>query len=386
MYAQGLQMQIFKSKPEKAFNYPKKKKVGIFRYTIDTKKEHFIYEEADSIINYEFIFFYKELMNLNRNIKAYHLETFTKDSGIIYFADEAIKSFEIFIKTNSIKILHAQFINDAILYGGFMKNLNIPFLVNFRGYELSFPLVRLILPKIFPRITKIIAKSNFQKNELIKHGCAASKIEVIYGGIDLKNIPFFQRIICAEDIKIISAARFTEKKDFETTIRFFSKVKKKYHSARLTLIGEGKDEVNIKNLIKKLGLGSSVNLLDFMEHKNFIKELYSHHIFVLPSKTAQDGGMEGIPNVLKEAMASGMPVISTCHAGIPELIQDGKTGFLVGEKEPVGILKKFEWILRNKRKISEICSNARIGVENKFDVVKTAQKIESLYGQVLRKL
>lgn len=363
-----------------------KRKIGIFRYIVDTRKEHFIYEEIANLLKYKPIFFCTELIRINRNIEVYHLESLNKSAEIFYFTQDMIKSFEGFVKKKSIKIFYAQFIIDAILYFDFIKNLNLPFLVNFRGYELSVPLVRRILPKIFPRITKIITKSEFQRNKLITEGYDKAKIVTIYGGVNLDNIPFMYRNIKKNDIKIISAGRFVEKKDFETTIRFFSEVKRKYCSAKLTLIGAGVEETNIKNLIKKLDLSYSVKLLDFKEHKNFIKELYNHHIFVLPSKTAKNGDMEGIPNVLKEAMASGMPVISTYHAGIPELIQDGKTGFLVGEISPMGIFSKFEWILKNNKKISGICSNARISVEKKFNVVKNARELESLYDEVLRKL
>lgn len=377
-------MQI--SKLKNKFVYTKRrKKVGIFTYTMDTKKQYFIYEEADNLINYKLVFFYKKLMNLNKKIDAYCLETFINDSGIIYFTKEVIESFESLVKKNNIGIFHAQFITDAIIYYDFLKNLNLPLLVNFRAHELSVPFVRFILPKIFPKITKIITKSNFQRNELIKQDYDKSKIEVIYGGINLENIPFVGREFRDGDIKIISAGRFVEIKNFEATINFFFEVKKKYRSAKLTLIGCGEREENIRGLIVKLNLESSVQLLDFMDHHNFIKELYSHHIFILPSKTAKNGDMEGIPNVLKEAMASGMPVISTYHAGIPELIEDGKTGFLVAEGDCAGILKKFEWILRNKRKTLEICHNARAWILKKFDVKKNINKIESIYDEVLSK-
>ena len=267
----------------------------------------------------------------------------------------------------------------------FIQNSKLPFLVNFRGYELSLPWVQMILPKIFPRIARIITKSEFQRNLLISQGYDKTKIVTMYGGINLKNIPFIRRKINEEDIRIISAARFVEKKGFETTLNFFYEVRKKYCSAKLTLIGNGKEKEQIKALIQKLNLTHSVKVLDFMEHHSFIKELYDHHIFVLPSKTAKNGNREGIPNVIKEAMASGMPVISTYHAGIPELIEDGETGFLVDENDCNGIAKKFEWILKNNRKTFEICSNARMCVEKKFDSIKNTNKLELLYDKVLDK-
>lgn len=362
----------------------KKTKIGFLRYFIDTKHQNFIYEEADNLKRFEPIFFYKEVRCLNRPLKGFHLEQFKINSNIFYFPKETIQLFKNFIKKQNLKILHAQFLLDIGEFRSLINEVNLPLLANYRGYELSNLTVKSFLPSLFPRLAKIITKSKFQKDELVKLGYDRSKIEVIYGGVNCKRIPFRQRELRTKNTRILSAARFVEKKGFETTLNFFKEVLRQKHGAKLTLIGDGENEELVKATIKRLSLQDSVQLMSFMEHTDFIYQLYKHDIFVLPSKTSKNGDIEGIPNVLKEAMASGMPVISTYHSGIPELIEDKKSGFLVEEKDHRGMLNRFDWILKNRKRTIEICRNARSHVENEFDIEKSVSKLELLYDKILK--
>jgi len=92
-----------------------------------------------------------------------------------------------------------------------------------------------------------------------------------------------------------------------------------------------------------------IKIISWQTHEELIKILNNSHIFIAPSVTAENGDQEGIPNVLKEAMAMGLPVIGTRHAGITELIENGTSGFLVNERDMVGLEKCIEYLITHPK-------------------------------------
>ena len=136
-----------------------------------------------------------------------------------------------------------------------------------------------------------------------------------------------------ETVKIITVARLVEKKGLEYSIKAVAKVFKSYPNIEYYLVGDGELRPKLLQLIKFLGLGEKVKLLGWMDEEE-VRRLYQDtHIFILSSVTASDGDMEGQGLVLQEAQAMGLPVLSTLHNGIPDGVLDGKSGFLVPEKD-----------------------------------------------------
>ncbi|MEY8732736.1 glycosyltransferase [Peribacillus frigoritolerans] len=158
-------------------------------------------------------------------------------------------------------------------------------------------------------------------------------MHVLYGGIELDLFPYSNRTLpTVGEIRVLSVGRLVDKKGFVTLIKAFKRIYTKYPNARLHIIGAGEDEKKIKFTIAEYNLKDVVILRGAMDSKRVSDELKEAHIFCLASQTAKNGDIEGIPNALKEAMASGLPVVSTRHAGIPELIEHQRTGYLAPEK------------------------------------------------------
>ena len=108
------------------------------------------------------------------------------------------------------------------------------------------------------------------------------------------------------------------------------------------------------------------------------------HIFLLPSVTAINGDKEGIPNVLQEAQSMGMPVISTHHAGIPELILDGKSGFLVKERDVYSLSQRLTQLIENPTLWSAFGKTGRKYIEKKFNLQKQVELLEKIYKELIR--
>ncbi|TIU75982.1 MAG: colanic acid biosynthesis glycosyltransferase WcaL, partial [Mesorhizobium sp.] len=114
-----------------------------------------------------------------------------------------------------------------------------------------------------------------------------------------------------------------------------------------SVIGAGELLEQLKRLAAELGIAGRVDFLGPRPHAEVKQRLRDAHVFVLPSVSAHNGDLEGIPVALMEAMAAGLTVVSTYHSGIPELIEDGKTGFLAPERDVAALAGKLVWVADN---------------------------------------
>ncbi|WP_242664942.1 glycosyltransferase [Geobacillus zalihae] len=164
-------------------------------------------------------------------------------------------------------------------------------------------------------------------------------------------------------------------------MRAFWRVHAVHPRCRLRIIGSGKEEENIRRLVSELKLDPFVDLLGAMDAASIAREMERAHLFCLASETASDGDIEGIPNVLKEAMASGLPVVSTNHAGIPELIEHKRTGYLAPERDDLELANGLE----HPERIPSFTKKARKVIEQRFDITKQIKVQERLYDEFIKK-
>jgi colanic acid/amylovoran biosynthesis glycosyltransferase len=218
------------------------------------------------------------------------------------------------------------------------------------------------------------------KKILLGLGCDPKKIIVHHSGIDSNRFFFKKRTIPEKGtINILSAGRFVEKKGFMYSIIAVANLIRTYPHLRYTIIGDGQLKKKYLRLIHKLGMKGKIKLVNWFPHNEYIKILNRSHIFIVPSVTAQDNDQEGIPNVLKEAMAMGLFVIGTDHSGNSELIKHNSTGFLVPERNVVAIVNAVEHILNNSYQLSDMQLAARHIVEKEFDNEKVNDKLENIF-------
>ncbi|MCF7622713.1 MULTISPECIES: glycosyltransferase [Bacillaceae] len=208
-------------------------------------------------------------------------------------------------------------------------------------------------------------------------------MHVLYGGIELDLFPYSNRTLpTIGEIRVLSVGRLVDKKGFVTLIKAFKRIYTQYPNARLHIIGAGEDEKRIKSTIAEYNLKDVVILRGAMDSKQVSDELKKAHIFCLASQTAKNGDIEGIPNALKEAMASGLPVVSTRHAGIPELIEHQRTGYLAPEKNEMELAKGIQFFIENPDIWNDYTERARKVIEEKFDVNKQIIEQQRLYSLI----
>jgi colanic acid/amylovoran biosynthesis glycosyltransferase len=133
-------------------------------------------------------------------------------------------------------------------------------------------------------------------------------------------------------------------------------------------------------MIEKYNLTKKTKLMGYQPYSVFINEAYKHHIFLSPSITASDGDTEGgAPISIIEMMATGMPIVSTSHCDIPQIVIHEQTGLVADEHDIDGLVRNIVWWVEHSNRWEEIAQAGRKHVEDKFDVRIQSRKLESIY-------
>lgn len=259
--------------------------------------------------------------------------------------------------------------------------------VSFRGYDLTkfvFEYGPSFYKELFRAGDVFLPVCQDFAVKLQELGCPGKRIKVLFSGIDVRGFQYQERDFdFQKSIRLLSVGRLVEKKGMRYAILAVGELVKYYPNIEYTIIGKGPLESELKELVKTLNLNGRVRIIDGLVDEEMKNVYYRSHIFILPCVEAADHDQEGIPNVLKEAMATGMPVVSTRHSGIPELVQDGKSGFLVPEKDVEGLVNKCRELIENPQRCVEMGRTGRKFVEESFEISKLNQKLEEFYSQTL---
>lgn len=307
-----------------------------------------------------------------------------------YYNLNDIEDFGAFFKEQNVVAIHAHQGKHSLEILPLAVHYNIPLIVHFRGRDSSTQTYKRFRENVlrYKDLVKhgagYFAVCGFLAEELKKLGFPEKKIHVLYGGLDLNLYPFYERSLPKDgEIRILSVARLVEKKGFLTLLKAFQRIQDEFPRTTLHIIGKGKDEEKIRLFIEENQLTDRVFLRGSMDSQQISRELRDAHLFCLASETSQDGDVEGIPNALKEAMASGLPVVSTFHGGIPELLEHKKTGYLVPEKDDLKLAQGLKFFLDHPRVWERCTRSARQVIDDKFDLLKQIQVQQQLYRIVL---
>lgn len=217
----------------------------------------------------------------------------------------------------------------------------IPLVVHFHGFDASKKNVLIenqdSYKEMFQQAAGIIAVSNAMKDRLIQLGAPVERVYLNPYGVDPDRFQGAQPELSGR--KFVAVGRFVEKKAPYLTIMAFSKVLEEVPDAHLSMIGDGQLLGVCKDLANALGIQDSVTFHGSQSHGRVAEEMQSARAFIQHSIEASDGDCEGTPNSILEAGATGLPVVSTRHAGISDVVIEGETGLLVDEKDVNGMAK-----------------------------------------------
>uniref|UniRef100_UPI003AE4FE5E glycosyltransferase n=1 Tax=Paracoccus sp. T5 TaxID=3402161 RepID=UPI003AE4FE5E len=249
------------------------------------------------------------------------------------------------------------------------RQIRAPLITIFHGYDVGIPLKQGRLNQyddLFRRGELCLTVNDYFRERLCEAGADPAKTEVHRMGIDISSIPYCRSERSCTAIKFISVCRLTEKKGIEYSLRAFALLEGE-RDWSYTIIGDGPLLSELTALAHELGIAEKVTFLGSRAHGDVKEQLARADVFILPSITAKDGDLEGIPVALMEAMAAGLTVVSSYHSGIPELIESERTGLLAPEKDVFRLSQHIRHVIDHPDHCDLMARAARQTIEHDFN-------------------
>jgi colanic acid/amylovoran biosynthesis glycosyltransferase len=285
-------------------------------------------------------------------------------------------------------LIHCHFGYEALRFFDNLdqRNRRIPMLISFRGYDASLHLGRASYVK---KIAALLAKSNvyttfvcdFLRQNLLKRGIEVPRFIVLHSGTKLDL--FAPRPAKKKtEIRFIQISSFGYYKGHKYTVAAFKQFLEKNPGikARLQFTGEGPTLEETRKQVEIAGLEHLIDFLGWVDHRRAMELLSESDYFVQHSITDEFGSTEGIPNSIMEAMAMELPILSTWHAGIPELVEEGVNGYLVAEGDVSAFAEKMAELCKWPNRLPE----NREKIKRKFEFSVHMQTLTNFYRYILQ--
>lgn len=249
--------------------------------------------------------------------------------------------------------------------------LHAPLATIFHGRDVSYYVKRRgpgAYRALFQSGELMLPVSEYFGRRLIELGCPAERIRVQRMGVDLKRFQYRVRTHTAgEPIRILSVCRLVEKKGIEFGLRALARLPEHAPPIVWDILGDGPERQKLEQLTAALGLSGRVTWHGAASRERVAQLFATHHVFLAPSITGDDGDQEGIPVAIMEAAACGLPVVSTQHSGIPELVRDGVSGYLAPERDVDGLAAALTNMLTHTQRWPAFAAAARGLIESDYE-------------------
>ncbi len=292
--------------------------------------------------------------------------------------------YENWLREHNAALIHAHFGQEGYRCLSAKQRAGIPLITTFYGLDVSALPRQKKWSKRYKRLFAegdfFLVEGPFMGEQLIALGCPANRVIVQHLGVDLEKIPYRTDHTPKHPI-VLTYSVFREKKGLKYAIRAFAKIAAKYPDVQLRMIGDGPLRPQLQAEIRILNLENRVKILGLLPHPLALEELKRATILLYPSVTASDGDTEGgAPVALIEAMAMGVPIVSSLHADIPEVVIDKTCGLLLPERDVAGLAEGLDTLLRSPEQFGRA---GRAHVENQHNLQKQAEKLEVIYDRVV---
>jgi len=295
----------------------------------------------------------------------------------------------LFEQVGDADIIHFQFVPMAHRYSQMKKygfvHSKAGIACSVRGYDISRKTVvdEMDWSAIVQNVSLFLPVCDYFRRILKDRGVEKA-IRVVRSPVDIRKLASLRRQRAAgTQIKILSVGRLIEKKGFDDALKALAVVKQTHANIQYTIVGDGPLRPMLSFRIHECGLTGCVDLKGALPSDETLERMAEADILIAPSRTASDGEVEGIPNVLKEAMCLGLQVIATRHAGISELVEDGVNGILVSENAPEEIAKALDELIQNRAQWAVRSQRAVLKVSEEYDPGRTTRDLMDAYEWLL---
>jgi glycosyltransferase involved in cell wall biosynthesis len=204
-----------------------------------------------------------------------------------------------------------------------------------------------------------------------------------YHGVDVEKFAPATRPDRQELPLILAAGRLVEKKGFHYLLEALAELRARGYEARCLIVGEGPERRRLEAAVRALGLAQMVSLRGACSQEELLRLYHEADVFALPCTVVDSGDRDGIPNVILEAMAAGLPVISTRVSGVTEAVEDGHNGLLTQERDVPALASALVRLLDDPALAAQLGANARATMVEKFDARLHIASLAELFGETV---
>jgi glycosyltransferase involved in cell wall biosynthesis len=281
-----------------------------------------------------------------------------------------------------VKAILAEFGPSATAVMDASQACGLPLVAHFHGYDAyerqTVHAEAIRYQRLFDVAAALVVASRAMSAQLVRLGADPSKIRYCPYGVD--PALYEGRFSGDDDLLYLAVGRFVAKKGQQHTLRAFALTLRQLPRARLVMIGDGPLLSSCRALASELGIQTAVSFLGARNHVEVASWLRRADVLVQHSVRATDGDSEGTPLALLEAAAASIPVVSTRHTGIPEIVDHERTGLLVEEGDVATMAEQMSRLGQDAPLRARLGAAARTLVVERFDIART---IQSLAGIVL---
>lgn len=288
------------------------------------------------------------------------------------------------LRDEKVSHIHSQWIHSGgtvAMLGAWL--LDRPF--SFTGHAADLFRNRAALLDKIARADFIVCISEFHRQFFLEHGARPEQLHVVYCGIDTDHfVPRRRSRTPGEPLHILSSGRLVGKKGFPVLIEACGILQSRGYDFRCTIGGSGPDEAALRAQITKLGLDDRITLTgEAIKQEDIPTFMAAGDVYCLPCVWAEDNDVDGLPQMLMEAMACGLPAVSTRLVGIPDLIHDAETGLLVAPHDAEGLAGALMRLGEDEALAQALATNGHKRVTQVFDIDVCLEPLLSQYRTAL---
>ncbi|HET8638457.1 MAG TPA: glycosyltransferase [Acidobacteriaceae bacterium] len=375
------------------------RRLAIFRECLLPGSETFIRTQARALKGWQ-----PTLLGLRRAVNGLSLDDlphriiedrtgvgYPVTSAITYLANRPHLGLVRALHAISADVVHVHFGVDAVRAWPSVRATGVPMLVTLHGYDICvrrdwwesgaggwrrrFYPERLMKMAHHPTVS-FVAVSEAIRQRALEWGIPSEKIAVSYIGVDVDGLVFADKPMASRPNRILFVGRMVEKKAPLLLLRAFAKVRLQVPDAELVFVGDGPLLPEVVALAGRMGVPiQTLGIRPWADVKRLMREARA---FCLPSVTARNGDAEGLPTVLLEAMASGVPVVTSAQGGVGEAVRHLETGIAFPEGDEAELASHLARLLANPALGQALAASARKHVERNFRIEACAESFEAL--------
>jgi glycosyltransferase involved in cell wall biosynthesis len=373
--------------------------VLIYRNELLPVSETFIQKQASELTNFRPVYiglrrYEPSLTFRDKPLLLCPNTAAAKTRGMLYKATGFAPLFHRRAKRLDAALLHAHFAVDGANALPLVGAIQKPMIVTLHGNDVTTTdesygrstagkIYLAHRQRLWDRASAFVCISDFMRRKALESGFPEHKLRTHYIGIDTNFFrPCVPEYVVSLRRSVLFVARLVEKKGCTHLIQAMQQVQNRFPDARLVIIGDGPERSSLEAQARRLGV--QCDFRGAQPSSVVRQEMSFARVFCVPSVTARSGDSEGLGIVFAEAQAMGVPVVSSLHGGIPEVVSDGVTGLLAPERDHDRLAQHIIRFFSDDTFWNDCSRKAVPWIADKFDLQKQTAYLEKIYKDVIQ--